>query len=118
VEKFPNGYEGPFQRKGQSSEGTQLPLNADDPPAAQSNDYPITSAFSSAVNQHGEPPALPNESMDEQIADATRTQMDANTEPGGLFPSLGASGSEVRFGESAISPMSGSEAGVLQTESA
>jgi hypothetical protein len=62
-----------------------------------------------AVDQQDE--MAPNADTDGQIEGFTPMKMD-NAAIGMVVSSAGNTGSEVRFGESAISPLGGSEAGI------
>jgi hypothetical protein len=110
VRKFPNGYEGPYECKGQKAQDSvstgEVVANDVHRPCT-----PTIVGSDMAVDQQDE--MAPNADTYGQIGGFTPMKMDnAADSIGTLAPSPGNTGSEVRFGESAISPMGGSEAGI------
>jgi hypothetical protein len=110
VRKFPNGYEGPFECKGQrahDSVSTGEPVLKD----VHGPCTPTMVVSGMTVDQQDE--MAPNVDTYGQIEDYTPMETGNAADAVGMAVfSPENIGSEVRFGESAISPMGGSEADV------
>ena len=110
MRKFPNGYEGPYECKGQRAQGT-VSIGEVVPDGVHGPCTPTMVSSSMAVDQQDE--MAPNADTDGQIGGFAPMKMgNAADSIGAVGSSQGNIGSEVRFGESAISPMGGSEAGI------
>lgn len=112
VRKFPNGYEGPFECKGQRAQdsvstGEVVSKDVHGPCTPTMVDSGM------AVDQQDEMAPNADASTYGQIGGFTPTKMDNAADAIGMVvSSSGNTGSEVRFGESAISPIGGSEVGI------
>lgn len=102
MRKFPNGYEGPSKCKDQRAQESVSTGEVD----VHSPCTPTMVGSGMAVDQQDE--MVPNADTYGQIGGLTPMKMDNAADVSGP----GHAGSEVRFGESAISPMGGSEAGI------
>jgi hypothetical protein len=112
VRKFRNGYEGPFECKGQRAQDS-VSIGEVVSKDVHGTCTPTMVDGGMAVDQQDEMASNADTSTHGQIGGFTSTKMDNAADAIGMVVSNpGNTESEVRFGESAISPIGGSEVGI------